>query len=169
MLETDRERVWKKDKERKEDRQRQRLKSSQKKNKSVCTLLCSWSISMTSDPRLESASCSNLSGALWGDSMCCGRETERWRNYIEKCLTHFGPGLGFWTAWLWCCRAKKKRMSNRRAGGKEERKKELNRKHTWQNSIYLNYVTVNWNWTETTAVHNFLSQFTRNMVSVNQV
>lgn len=77
-----------------------RQTTSHNKNKSVCTLLCSWSISMTSDPRFESASCSNLSGAFWGDSMCCGRETERWRKYTEKCLTHSGPGLGFWTAWL---------------------------------------------------------------------
>ncbi len=125
--EAERERVWKKDKERKEDRQQQRLKSSQKKSKTVCTLLCSWSISTTSDPRLESASCSNLSGALWGDSMCCGRETERWRNYIEKCLTHFGPGLGFWTARLWSCRAEKKedeQREGRRRGKKESIKQK---------------------------------------------
>lgn len=65
------------------------------KHRLFCTLLCSWSISTISDSRLESASCSNLSGAFWGDSMCCRREAERWRNYTKTWLTDSGPGLGF--------------------------------------------------------------------------
>lgn len=73
------------------DRQRQTVE----KHRLFCTLLCSWSISTISDSRLESASCSNLSGAFWGDSMCCRREAERWRNYTKTWLTDFGPGLGF--------------------------------------------------------------------------
>lgn len=73
------------------DRQRQTVE----KHRLFCTLLCSWSISTISDSRLESASCSNLSGAFWGDSMCCRREVERWRNYTKTWLTDFGPGLGF--------------------------------------------------------------------------
>lgn len=73
------------------DRQRQTVE----KHRLFCTLLCSWSISTISDSRLESASCSNLSGAFWGDSMCCRREAERWRNYTKTWLTDFGLGLGF--------------------------------------------------------------------------
>ncbi len=47
------------------------------------TLLSSSSISVTRLPRLLSASCSSLSGALWGDSMCCKHtswpSTHDWR------------------------------------------------------------------------------------------
>lgn len=75
MMLCSRERGWKQDKMTKDGKKMAEMK---KNNKEwiVCTRLCSWSISTTSDSRLESASCSNLSGAFWGDSMCCSRDGE---------------------------------------------------------------------------------------------
>lgn len=81
-----------------EKRQVKRIIQSWTKKKRICTLLCSWSISTTSEPRLESASCNNLSGAFWGDNMCFRRDTDM--KELERRNLMLWPKVRLWNGFL---------------------------------------------------------------------